>query len=442
MSLGDFLAVGRRYWAVVVASILLGGVVGGLVAVLQERGFSGETRVYAVNPMADSASVQQMTVGVMRMGSYEQVVTGTRLARRIANRLDLDREPDELATSLSVSRERDTVVMIIEATGTSGEEVGAILRVLPEELTTTLEEVAQENRTRPEATTTFVAIDGPHVGPARSLRTILTYALLGTILGAVAGLVASALLTRRNPVVRTPAHVQQVMDAPVMAVMPTVPGGVEAIQRERHVSVAGHRLALAVQRELDQQDHPVIAVTGTTSGVGASTTSLALTRALAERGHEVCFIDATGSRDLASSFKGGDVTLSEIGSSPVGRTTLVQSRHHAPIRVLDMQFDGALLADDVATSMLSMRGDCQFTVIDLPAVDQLASVAPLFSHASAALLVYSQRGSREKDLERGLDVLDALSPVPGALVANGGARTRRSIPRDNRAWQRGPQTVP
>lgn len=442
MVVGDYLAVLRRYWTVGVAAILLGGIVGGVVAVLQERGFAGETRVYAVNPMADSASVQQMTVGVMRMGSYEQLVTGTRLAQRIINRLDLNREPEDLSRSLSVSRERDTVVMTVQAKGNSAEEVSAVLRVLPEELSTTLNVVSQENRTPPQATTSFVAIDTPAVGPARSLRSILVSGLLGTILGAVSGLVLSAVLARRNPVVRTPEHVQRVMGAPVVAVMPTVPGGVEADQHQRHVSVAAHRLALAVQRELGLTGHPVIAVTGTAAGVGTTTTALALTRALAERGQRVCFVDATGARDRINSFAGEGATLGRAESLPAGRAALVQADHHAPIRVLEMHADGPYLAADVTESLRRGGGDAPFTVIDLPPADNLAQVAPLFDHVTAALLVYSQRTSREKEVEKGLDVLDALSPVSGALVANEGARAGRSVPRDNRAWQRGRQTAP
>ncbi|WP_168582206.1 hypothetical protein [Gephyromycinifex aptenodytis] len=442
MNVGDYFAVLRRYWPVVLTSILLGGMLGGAAALSQDRGYTGQSRIYAVNPLADSASVQQMTVGVMRMGSYEQLVTGTRLARRIANRLDLERDPDALASSLSVSRARDTVVMTVTATGDSAEEVGAVLRVLPEELTTTLKEVSQENRTPPEAATSFVAIDGPRVAPARSLRGLLTSGLLGAILGMVVGLVASALLTRRNPVVQTPAHVAQVMDTPVIAVMPTVPGGVEADQHERQVSVAAHRLALAVQNQLDQAGHPVIAVTGTAAGVGASTTAMALTRALAERGHEVCFVNASAAGGRVESFAGGGAVTSELGSLPTGRAALIQSAHHAPIRVLDLRSEGAFVASQVRETLRSGQGEAQFTVIDLPPIEHLATATCFLDHASAAVLVYSQRTSRERDLERGLDVLDAVSPVSGVLVANEGARTRRSTPRDNRSWKRGQQTAP
>lgn len=429
MRLNDYFLVLRRSLILLLITAMLGGAAGVVSAMRADSGHRSSSRVLATSPRLDNISAAQLSLGVQRMATYAQLVTGTDLAERIINRLGIDMSPNILASAISVELERDATVMQVTMAGPDPALLDSVLEVLPEELEKQLDEKTAIEGAEAPVQVRFSTIDGPTARPAGSLRGTMMSAVFGVLVGLIVGLLLVAVRTRRNPVVRSPQHVSELTGAPTVA---TVPSMELRESDQRHgTPVVAHRLAVRTQHELRLPEPSIIALAGVAPSVGTSAVVAVLARAWAERGKHVLVIDAETRTRGASRALGLGVDVPGFGAVEAAKIPeLVLAspiENNVYVLPLGTPEEGVAQTAAQARALVAVARD-HFDVVlldlgDVPAITRSSAFLDL---VDGVLLVYSQRSSHERDVADAVDALSKLSPAGIGLVANDGhiGRTR------------------
>ncbi|MDO5697678.1 MAG: hypothetical protein Q4G51_06850 [Dermatophilus congolensis] len=429
MRLTDYFLVLRRSLILLLIMGVLGGLAGVASSMRADSGHQSRSRVLATSPRLDNISASQLSLGVQRMATYAQLVTGTDLAERIVKRLGTDQNPRALASAISVELERDATVMQVSIKGDDPEQLDAVLEVLPQELEKQLDEKTAIQGAEAPLQVRFSNIDGPSASPAGSLRGTMMSAIFGVLVGLIVGLLLVAVRTRRNPVVRSPQHVSELTGAPAVATVPAME--LRDTDQSHGTPVVAHRLAVRTQHSLRLPEPSVIALAGVAPSVGTSAVVAVLARAWAERGKRVLVIDAeTRTRGAARALGlGADVAGIDVTEPSQIPALALPSPFENGVYVLPLgtHDDGVTQTATQARAFVAVARDhFDVVLIDVGDVPALSRNSAFLDLVDGVLLVYSQRTSHERDVADAVDSLSKLSPAGIGLVANEGhiGRTR------------------
>lgn len=429
MRLRDYLLVLRRSMVLLLITAILGGATGVVSSMGADRGHTSSSRILATSPRLDNISAAQLSLGVQRMSTYAQLVTGTDLAERIVRRLGTNQNPARLASSISVQLERDATVMQVTVTGSDPAQLNAVLEVLPEELERQLDEKTAIQGADAPLQVRFSTVDGPTASPAGSLRATMMSAIFGVLVGIIAGLLLIAIITRRNPVVRSPQRVSELTGAPAVATLPQLE--LRDSDRRLGAPLEAHRLAVRAQHSLRLPDPSVVALAGVAPAVGTSEVVAVLARAWAERGKRVLVFDAeTRTRGASRALGlGADVAgFDSIEARSVPELVLPSPLENGVyVLPLGTSTKGITQTAVQARALVSVARDhFDVVLLDLGDVLTLSRSSAFLDLVDGVLLVYSQRSSRERDVAASTEALSKLSPAGIALVANAGHPGRSS----------------
>jgi Mrp family chromosome partitioning ATPase/capsular polysaccharide biosynthesis protein len=418
----------RRYAALVAVLAVIGGGVGAFMELRNASAYVATVRVFATNKPSDNIVVSQSaTLAVQRMESYVRLADSSRLADRLISRLGLGMTPAELASRMSASLEKATVIMTVTVGADTADQAQAIAEAVPSEYTSLVNQLADVPISSQDATI-FTTIDGPDVSKSSSPTRLALSILFGVVLGGALGMAVASVRARRMAG-RTPESLGELTDLPIVGIVPDVPVQAPGDHRAGAVmqsrSLSYQRLAVNL-RLLGTQQHRLVVVTAAGRGMGSSSVSVGLGQALAQRGQSVLLIDAAphDSRVADSLGVTATATLRDVlGGSVALADAVVTVPGQGELAVLPFGsvHDASTGPDErraVAGLLTSLRESYDTVVLDATPVIDVNGLPEGLDHADAVLLVVDQFGAAQEDTVAAADSLRAMGVEHLALVIN------------------------
>lgn len=324
MSPHQYLAVIRRYWAIVVIATLLGGAAAWGLSQLATPVFTAKASLYFSLNYGNTASDlnQGSTYTQSQMLSFAQLAVSPLVLTPAIDAAGLDETPKQLADALSVSTPQNTVVLEVAATDQNAERASTIANAVAESLSSSVETIAPKGVDG--KTTVTARIIEPATTPIApsSPNTRLNVAA-GVLFGLIVGILILVLRELFDTRVRSTAAVLSMTQIPILGSIEREKG-----RRPGLVMVNGqHETAAESYRQLRanlayvaiESDSLSIVVTSSRPGEGKSMIASNLAVALSESDRRVLLIDADLRRPAVAGYLGleGAVGLTSV---LVGRT--------------------------------------------------------------------------------------------------------------------------
>lgn len=432
MTLHDYIAALRKYWAVIVLLAVAGAGLAYAYAQSQPNQYRAQSSVIVIPARGDNVSELVQGSNYVRnlVQTYTELAISPLVLNPVLNRLDLDMSPSSLGRSVTVETALDSTIIRISATSTDPVQAQEIANAVAEELSDAVAEVSP------------VGADGE---PAVRIRTISEAgvptvpfapnpqqtALIGLLVGAAIGAVFAVLRRLLATRLTTAADVQDITETPVLGEVYGTTGGRTlpssvltdprgAVTESLRGLVAGLRFA-----SVDGASK-VLLVTSAASGEGKSSISVAMSLVLAESGNRVCLIDADLRRSSISTLTQleGAVGLTSV---LVGESTFedaLQKWGAEGVRVLTSGVlppnPGQLLTSTQLRHVIdTARDQFDYVIIDSPpvlAVSDPLWIAPL---ADGVIVVSRAHKTRRDALLRTLNALEKARTRIIGVVLNG-----------------------
>lgn len=297
----------RGWWAIILLTV--GGVAGGYVYGHRQPLVFEATAQSFVNVPTNVGGVQSLPATLVGsqlstsfVDTYARVATTQAVAQRVVDALQLPEPAEAVQGSISTSVEPDTFLIDITVRSNSPIEAAAIANATADALhdvTKTL----QTTQTPVIAQTLDRATPpGAPISPKPRQD-----AFLGGIFALLVSLALLALLEALDRTIRTTSQAAELLDAPVLGMIPRRQGGLSAATlTSRHdVAAEAYRSLRTAIRFLEPDRPPrTLLVTSATPGDGKTTTAANLAITLAEGGERVIVVDCDLRRAGLSNFMG------------------------------------------------------------------------------------------------------------------------------------------
>jgi capsular exopolysaccharide synthesis family protein len=429
LELRDVLAALRGAWWLSLAGVLLGGVVALLASLAQTPLYTAATQLFVSTPNSSSTSdaFQGSQFSQERVLSYARLIGGEEIARRVAERLDLDGPPSELSDRIVATAVTDTVLIDVSVTDASPEQARAIAEAVGEEF---IEFVSELETPEGEVSSPIKVeiTDRPEVPEAptspQTPRNFAFGALVGLILGA--GL--AVLRARLDRTVKDPDETSELVGAPVIGTVLRD----ELLEKRHTIDRAGDSRTAEDYRQLRTNlqfvniDQPpkVIMATSALPSEGKTTLVINLALALADANQRVIVVEADLRRPKVTRYLGmvGGVGLTNIlaGTADVEDVTQQYRDNVAVIAAGPTPPNpGELLASShMAALMAKLREHYDYVLVDVPPLLPVADSAGLAATVDGVVLSVRYGSTRKDQLQQAALTLQRVGAQLLGVVLN------------------------
>lgn len=427
MDLRDYLDVLRLRWRLVLACTLIAVIAAALASMLTTPVYKSTTRVFV------NAADAQSNVGTAYTGSlYTQqivkslvdVVTSERVTQSIADELNLDLTPGQIAGKLSANNPLDTTIVEISATDPSPEVAQRLATSAASQFTKAAEEYTQPAGSGSSIVTVkpLQAANLP-TSPV-SPRTTVNLAL-GLLLGLAVGVGSAVLLETLDTRIKTVESLQKHFDHPILA---AIGYDSEAAKKPLVTQIGPHSQRAESFRQLRTNlqfidiDHRPrsLVVASAIPREGKSTTAANLAITVAQAGQPVILVEGDLRRPKIADYLGveGNAGLTDvlIGRAalddvlqPFGGTGHLQVLPSGPLPPNPAELVGSHAMAEVIRD-LEQRA---FVLIDVPPLLPVTDAAVLSTFAGGAILVVAANRVRREQLRA---AEENLANVGGRLL--------------------------
>ena len=128
MTLRDYLRTLREHWGLVAVVTLLGVAVAAAGWWVRPAEYTASMRMYVSAQSADTAqsAFQGAQLSQQRVTSYVDLVSSTRVSEAVIRQLRLSGTPEDVAEKITASSKVDSVIIDVEVTGESPQNVAAV----------------------------------------------------------------------------------------------------------------------------------------------------------------------------------------------------------------------------------------------------------------------------------------------------------------------------
>lgn len=398
MDLRQYLDAVRKYWWVVVACGLLGGVFGVYGAKQAEPSFRGSVTFFVVtraDPTNPNSAVQQDTYARLRVNSYVALATTDSLARLVVEEADVPLQPGRVRGMLSASGDLDTVLLTVTVTTPTLDLATKLSEAVGTAFVDLVNDV--EGVSADSSSVQLEVVSGPNVRQVPT-RPTLSVALRG-FMGGLLGLGLAVLLHLRDHTVRSQADLDAMGLEPVLGSIP-----LDRRERLSELFVADRvqtataesfrHLRTNVQfLDVDRPIH-VVVVSSSVPGEGKSFVSRNLALSIAAADLRVLLVEADLRRPtLAEDF--GVERIPGLSDVLAGRATLDEAlRPWGPsgLTILPSGYlppnPSELLGSAAASRLLNkLRERFDVVVFDTPPLLPVTDGAVLATLADGVILV-------------------------------------------------------
>ena len=425
MSLKDIALAARRRWVAVVASALVGLLVGLALALLTPQQYSARTFVYVAGQATDDGSAYEGSLlAEQKARAYSEIVSSGSFPTKVAATAGGD--ASEVGGQLSVSTQSDSSLIEVVATDPSPQrsavlaDAGAGVVV---ELVGALERPAPN---RP-STVTATLVEPAIIPSGPSSTEPSTYVALGLVLGLIAGLALAVVWSALDTTITDSTGLADLTDGPVLGSVPRDPGGGNLVADPDRLSAVAEAFRqirtslgfVAITRKL----HTVM-VTSAVEGEGKSSTASGLALVLAQQGRRVLVVDADLRRPHLAELFGlpGEVGLTNVLLGQLSLEQAVQSGADGQVSVLARGTappnPADLLTSPAFDALLQrLRAQYDVVVLDTPPLLPVADAAIMAARCDGVILVVrSHRTSGRLVSEAVQRLRDASATCLGSVL--------------------------
>ncbi|MFL6069351.1 MAG: hypothetical protein ACJ74N_16635 [Gaiellaceae bacterium] len=441
MERGTPLQLIRRFWLILCAGALLGGVAAHVAASRMQPTYQATVSLLA-GPINADFDTQRASGNIAR--TYADLATSGPVLRRTIARTHVDSTPIELrkdvsATSNDITRivtisvKNDDPRMAARLANTIGRQLFALGSVktgtlvdafMADPSLANLSTPTQDSIRRAashifgNASAGKLSVVDPAIPPTSAVAPRVS---LITLLGVVAGLMIVALLVFLLEATRGTGDVDDHFVGDGLRVLGAIParrgrhGGGLVVGQDEHDDAAEAYRLLATKLAFGRNGAPVrsLVVVDAGSGKGTGEAAANLAAALAEIQRRTVLIDATDAREITSLFDlDGQPGYAELLSATAngGELDLTQlgSERRRDLRVIPggASANGHALNPGRAASLLKqLHGTADMVVISTPPTSRASGALVWARVADATLLVLTRQDASRESIDRALENL-------------------------------------
>ncbi|WP_229995709.1 polysaccharide biosynthesis tyrosine autokinase [Arthrobacter sp. Bi26] len=431
MNLQDCLRVLRRNWIMIVATTLIGLLIGGAAAVLTKPTYTSMTQLFV--SIQNSGSVQELqqgnTFSQARVQSYVKTVSSPVVLQPAIDALGLQTSSEELAGRVKASTDLNTVLIDISVADNSPVQAAAIADAVANSLIKAINSLEKPTTggSSPVSLSIIKPAKAPEAPSAPNTRLDLG---LGLLVGVLFGVGLAVVRTLLDNKIRGEVDLRRVTDAPLL-------GGISFDQDATRKPLLTQSAPQSPRAESFRQLRTnlqfanvsgrakTVLMTSSVPGEGKTTTATNLAIALAQGGHTVCLVDADLRRPMVGDYLGLDrnagLTTALIGAADVN--DLLQPWGDDELYVLTSgeippNPSELLGSDEMKQLILRLEHAFDTVVIDAPPLLPVTDAAVLSQHVSGVVLVVGSQKLSQQDVEKSLGALNMVGANLLGIVLN------------------------
>lgn len=408
MELGGYIGVVRRWWLVLLASIVVAGAGGYVIASRLPKIYEAEAQLL-VGPLNTDFETQRAAGQLAN--TYAQLATSRRVIDAVLTRTGADRSAEDLEEATTAVPNDVTRLVIIRVQDSDTGRAAALANAIAEELGRLAAESA-----RPEGQTQIIDPAGPTTQVAPQ---VLLIVLLAAFAGLLAAIAIVVLIEYTRDAVRSEGELRALADFPILGHLTS------RLDRKRDFPSAllGSRAAdeyLAMTARIEQSSSSKrprsVLVVGVEPGAQTGVIGLGLVLAFADRGVSAAFIDASADGMAAAEALGvasnhvdteriaeGDVPMTALDLSVAGED---RRRRTVPISLVSGAVGGDIVrADRLRTILDGALSDSQVAIVTTPPPDRSPEAMLWAGLIDAIVLVAPMPGTRRRHLRGAVQAL-------------------------------------
>lgn len=428
MDIRGYIRVIRDRWILVLAGLLAGLLVGGVLAWTLPPEYSSETTLYATAPVTPGdpdAAYSATLLEQQKAKFYVGMITGPGIGQEVSNLVGGQVDAETASSNINAQAPADTPIIMITAEGSSPEQAVALADAAGRALIGIAADVERATGP-PEAPAVVLRVVQAPTAPAPASLPPLFLIVLGVVLGLIGGCVAALARHAADGSVRSVAELSEVAEGRVLERVGADAGSVRAqhaVREEDRVAREEAFGRLATTLGFLIGGRAVLAVSAPREGEGTTATVCDLAAAMARAGHAVVVIDADVRRPGVEDYLG-----LERGAGLVevlwGGATVDHQVRRSPDDLFDVLGSGyaptpaRVIPVEAMESVLSAVGPRYDRVlIATPPINEAADAATAASLADRVVLVVREGGaSRPEVAEAARRLQDIGAPVVGSVL--------------------------
>lgn len=379
------------------------------------------------------ASASDVSSGTLlaqqKAASYLPLVTSTVVATRVIDALKLDETPDEVAARIHGQVEPDSVLINVEAEGSSPIEArdlaSAVISAVAEEAHR-LENIGRPDGQPESSVISVVPYDPAQLPTDQASPNIPLNLLLGALLGLAVGYAVALVRRMADSRLRTVSDVEAVSTGSVIGIIPKTPG-LRANGRGRALGTAveSFRQVRTNLRFVDV-DHPPrsIVVTSANAGEGKSTITSTLARMLADAGQPTLLIDGDLRRPMQAEVWGLDdaVGLTQVLAGDLSTADVIQTTDIHNLSVITAgripPNPSELLGSQKMREIIKSLTNDYLVLLDAPPLLPVTDAGLLSAQCDGALLVFAIGRTYREQAAQCQKILDQVGAKTLGVVMN------------------------
>ena len=421
MTVAEFLRVLRAHLVLILASGVLGALLGFGYSALQPKVYASESTGFLATKAAQDSVIGMGLPADQQASSYLALIDSSRVTDEVAQQTGQD-SWNALSAEMVPGSNLIRVTATADDPNTAAQVANAALQATAD--------VATE--IDPNATIEVVPLSDAKPHPAPVSPNTAKNVLYGLGAGLALG-VAVALLRRILDVrIRTTGDAKSIVKVGVLGTLPEDESmsrkGKDALDLDPRAGEAVRQLRTNLRFVSVDNPPRVISFTSANPAEGKSTVVANLGRALALAGEQVLIVDADLRRPRQHEYFQvvGDVGLSEVLAGEVQAEDALVPTGVPGLTLLPAgrtpPNPSELLGSERMRALLKLAGEDFHVLVDAPPLLPVTDASLLATAADGTVLVVRQRATRKDHLEVAKTMLDTVDARILGLVLNGVAR--------------------
>ncbi len=430
MTLQQLILAARRAWLMIALTGLCGMLTAWVLSLVSTPIFTSETELFVSTTQATSTSdaFEGSQFSQERVASYAELITGTELASRVAEELDIDASAEILSRSISATVVPDTVLIRVGVESASAAQARRIANSIGRQFTVFVAELETPAGSAVSPVKVTV-VEQPVEAQDPSSPATRRDVVLGAVLGCVVGLGVALARIRLDRTLKAPDEILALAGAPVIGTVFRD----EALDKQHTIDRVPSTRTAEDYRQLRNNlqflnvDEPpkVIMVTSALPSEGKTTAVVNLGLTLADAGQRVTIVEADLRKPKVARYLRmvGGVGLTNILAGSADLDDVVQRHATGDLSVIASgptpPNPGELLSSSHMAALLEkLRGANDFVLIDAPPLLPVADSSGLAPYVDGVLISVRYGSTRKEQLQQAAATLERVGATTLGVILN------------------------
>jgi capsular polysaccharide biosynthesis protein/Mrp family chromosome partitioning ATPase len=410
VELSGYFRIVRRWWLVLVASVVLAGVGGYAVASRLPKLYEAEVRIL-VGPLNTDLNTQRAAGQLAN--TYAQLASSARVTDAVIARLGLDMRSSDLQNSISATANDVTRLVVVRVQNSFPQTAATLANAVADQLG-----VLSGISSRVEGQVTVV---DPAVAPAIAVAPqVSLLVLLAAFAGLLAAIMCIVLIEYARDLVTSEHELRELSGSPMLGRVSTRAYRAHDVPSALLSAESGEQyraLAARIEHAFGVKRVGAMLVAGVTSHEHAGIVATGIALALADRGIPTALVDANAQHpeathalglrpdnDLAGGVAAGQVPMARL-TLVAGGTPEAESRSVRLAAVPSTGDRDLSRVEDLKRLLDAVRSTADVIVITTPPVDQSPEVAMWAGLVDAIVMVAPLPGTKRREVVAGVEAL-------------------------------------